>query len=346
MALKRIFVRDLAPGVQVQDVFLLAETRLAQSKNGPYWRLNLQDASGQIEAVIWSPKSQAYTNLAPGQYAQVRGQVGSFKDKSQIVIEHLEVLDQEAALLDRSDFVPASATKPADLLAELEGLCADLKHKPWRDFARSVLRDEEVRQRLLAGAGAKTVHHAYVGGLLEHTLAVCRLALSICGLYPVLDRETLLAAAMFHDLGKAWELSSEFEFDYTDEGRLLGHISIGLARLEPFLEKAKGLEPGLALHFKHIVLSHHGQYEYGSPVLPKTAEAYVLHYADNLDAKLNTIERACNELNGSGQRWTPFNRYLDRQIFRPAATPGPADKNEPREPNDPTDGQCLLPLKA
>ena len=339
-------MRDLAPGVSVQEVFLLAQARLAQSKNGPFWRLSLQDASGQIEAVIWSPKSQAYPSLTPGQYARVRGQVGSFKDKSQVVVEQLEVLDQEAALLDRADFVPASAVRPAELFAELEGLCAELAHKPWRDFARSVLRDEDIRSRLLAGLGAKTVHHAYVGGLLEHTLAVCRLCLAICGLHPRLDRETLLAAALFHDLGKAWELSGEFEFDYTDEGRLVGHITLGLAKLEPFLARAKDLEPGLALHFRHIVLSHHGQHEYGSPVLPKTAEAFVLHYADNLDAKLNTVERATAELNGSGQRWTAYNRYLDRQLFKPEATPGPAGKEPPNEPDNPADGQCLLPLKA
>lgn len=149
--------------------------------------------------------------------------------------------------------------------------------------------------------------------------------------------------AVFHDLGKAWEIEGGLTSDYTNDGRLLGHIIIGLEKVEPHLARTTDLPPELARHFKHIIVSHHGQYEFGSPQLPATAEAMVLHHADNLDAKLNMFAAVRRDLDKSGQQWSPFHRFLDRQVYLPPRTPREekADRNAKK-----TEGQCSLPLKA
>jgi len=339
---KALYIRDISPGQTIQDTFLLAEARTGQSRNGPYWSLTLQDASGQMEAKVWSPLSQAHPGLSAGQVVQVRAQAANYRDKCQLTIDQLTEVD--AAEVNLADFMPPSPVVPESLLAEVEELCRrELSHKPWRSLMKKILGDPDIRARLLPATGAKTVHHAYAGGLLEHTLAVARTCLALADLYPHLDRQILLVAALLHDLGKAWELSSGLSCEYTDEGRLLGHIQMGLARVEPFLAKAKDLDEGLALHLRHIIISHHGEYEFGSPRRPKTPEAFILHFADNIDAKLNTLAGAYADIEGTEQAWTPYQRYLDRFLFRAAHTPVPVET--PRQEvkkSEPLDERFLL----
>ncbi len=332
---KRQLVRDLQPGQPVADLFVLAEAKQMQASNGPYWGLTLQDASGRIEGRIWSPQSLNYPVLASGTLAYVEGQAVSYREQLQLKVDHVQTIELEIACtapspVDLSLLVPSSATPPQELLRSIEDLARQhLHYPPWRHLVKKVLGREDIRQRLLTAIGGKAIHHAYVGGLLEHTLAVTRLCMAFCDLYPDLDREVLLAAAVFHDLGKAWELSSGLAPDYTDPGRLLGHIQIGLEILEPFLQKSR-LEPELAMHFKHIVISHHGEYHFGSPKRPKTAEAMALHYADNLDAKMNQLANAFARDGNDDQDepqagiWSPYQRSLERFLYRPVKTPGRA----------------------
>ena len=284
---QRQTIRDLKVNDDVRSVFLIGAASLQQSRNGPYWRLELRDATGSLEAKIWSPLSAEFSNLAPGQLVEVGGRVGLFREQPQVTVENLRPLtDAERDALNLADFMPASPRPPAQMLAEAEALCrAEFTHKPWRTFALAVLGDEAIRARLLTAPAAKSVHHAYVGGLLEHMLSVAGLCLRMADHYPELDRQTLLAAALFHDIGKLEEMNGGLTTEYTDAGRLLGHIIQGLAMLEPFLA-ASGLEPDLALHFRHLIASHHGEPEFGAPKQPATAEAFALHHADNVDAKI------------------------------------------------------------
>lgn len=351
MIAKAVYIRDISPGQTIQDIFLLTEARSGQSRNGPYWSLLLQDNSGQMEAKVWSPLSQQHPNLSAGQVVQVRAQAATYRDKCQLTIDQLAVVD--AAEVDLAGLLPPSPVDPEALLAEIETLCRrELAHKPWRALMKKILGDEEVRARLLAATGAKAVHHAYAGGLLEHTLAVARTCLALSDLYPRLDRQILLVAALLHDIGKAWELSSGLARDYTDEGRLLGHIELGLSVIEPFLAKTKDLEPGLALHLRHLILAHHGEYQFGSPKLPQTPEAFILHFADNIDAKMNTMAGAYAEIEGTEQHWTPYQRFLDRPLFRAPHTPEPAEKpaaplagkDTPRKAEPIDERFLLLPL--
>jgi 3'-5' exoribonuclease len=340
---KSRFVKDLAAGQTAADVFCLGAARLGQAKNGPFWTLVLEDVTGQIEAKIWSPAAQAYAELAAGQFVWIEGSVGAYRDRPQVNIDRLKVLSAADFTPELSLFVPSSDEPPEALLEKLAELCrAEISHAPWRKFTTRVLTHADFRDRLIEAPGAKSVHHSYRGGLLEHTLAVSRLVLAICDRYPALDRDTLLAAAVCHDLGKAWELTSGPGRDYTDAGRLLGHIVIAMELLEPVLKKC-GIEPELALHFKHILLAHHGEYEYGSPRRPKTAEAFALHFADNIDAKMNQIFGAF-ESEDAGQ-WSPYVRTLERYLYNPPRTPRAVAEKAPK-PREKDAHQCLLPLKA
>jgi 3'-5' exoribonuclease len=299
-----------------------------------------------MDAKVWSPLSQQHPALSAGQFVTVRGLAANYRDKCQLTLDQLSLVAE--ADIDPADYLPPSPVKPTELLAEIEALCRrELTHKPWRSLMKKILGDEEIRARLLPATGAKTVHHAYVGGLLEHTLCVARTCLVLCDLYPQLDRQVLLVAAILHDMGKAWELTSGLTTDYTDEGRLLGHVQLGLERLEVFLAKARDLDPALILHLKHLILSHHGEYEFGAPRRPKTPEAFILHFADNIDAKMNTISGAYAEIEGTQQAWTPFQRYLDRFIYRPAHTPAPEQQHAPKaEAHKPDARILLLPLSS
>jgi 3'-5' exoribonuclease len=340
---KRIFVRDLTVGGQVSECFLLAQASKGQARNGPFWSFKLQDASGTIEAKLWSPAAAAFEDIAAGQFALVTGVVNTFRDQPQLNLDGLELLGTAPEGIDYGLYLPESAEKPEFLLATLEDLLAvNIGHAPWRRFCRKVLGDPEIREKILAAPGAKAMHHAYRGGLLEHTLAVCRVALALWQLYPDLDRDTLLAAAAFHDLGKAWELTAGLTRDYTDEGQMLGHIMLGMSILEPFLRKAKDLEPGLVLHFRHMLVSHHGELAFGSPRSPMTPEAMILHFADNIDAKVHQFSGAVNDPEKTGV--VGFVRALDRYVFNPVRVrpeAAPLKKTQEKGHN-----QCSLPLKV
>ena len=338
---KKIYIHDLKDGMAFDDVFALSQAQMNQAKNGPYWQLTLQDKTGSLGAKIWSPQSQNYEGLAPEQFVRIQGRISTFKDQLQATVTALAVLDPVAEAIDRTQFLPSSAIPPEELLATIEQILhREIAYPDWRKLYKKILGTADIRHALLVSPGGKSIHHAYCGGLLEHTLGVLNVCRSMSDLYPQLDRELLMVAATFHDLGKAFELSHGMSREYTSPGKLLGHIHMGLEVLEPFLQKSK-LEPGLILHFKHLILSHHGQYDYGSPKLPMTTEAMVLHMADNLDAKINTMTLALNDT--EAEAWSGFQRSLQRDLFQPVRTPKPvAPKMQPAKKED----QCSLPLKV
>ena len=223
----RRWAKDVAPGDEIRALYLIGSASQLQAKNGPFWRIELKDASGDLEARIWSPLSQQFAEIPSGVIAEVEGRAESFRDKLQVNVNALRVLSpEETASVDTSAFMASSSRPPQEMLDELEALCRkEFTYKPWRKFILSVLEDEAIRVPLLTAPAAKSVHHAWVGGLLEHTLSVATLCLRFCDHYPDLDRQTLLAGAICHDLGKIWEFSGGLANDYTDAGRLVGHIN-------------------------------------------------------------------------------------------------------------------------
>lgn len=322
---KNQYIRDIRANDDVDGLFLISAASLMQARNGPFWRLDLRDAGGTLPAKIWSPLSADFPHLQAGAIVHVTGRAGTYKDKIDVSIDTMTILSEaEIARLDMSDFMPSAGRSTEEMLAELQGLCADiLTHKPWKKLVNLLWHDEELMARFLVAPGAKHVHHAYRSGLLEHTLSVAKVCLAFADLYPELDKQILLVAAICHDLGKAWELSGELAPDYTDEGRLLGHIYIGMERVEPYIRKC-GVEEELGMHLRHLILSHHGEYEFGSPRRPKTPEAMALHFADNMDAKMAQLRGLFGDMTDDESRWTPFQATLQRYLYKPVASPTPA----------------------
>lgn len=342
---KKQYISELVPGEGVDALLLVNLAQQNQARNGPYWRVVFKDSSGSIEGKIWSPLAQQVPELKAGNICDVQGRVVVYRERNEIAVDALRVLSEdEAAGVNLGDFLPAASRDSESMLRELEELCrANFTHAPWKKFYKLLLKDPDMNARLRVAPAAKAMHHAYAGGLLEHTLGVCRAAVALADLYPALDRQALLAGALCHDLGKMWELSSGLVIDYTTEGRLIGHISIILEKLEPFIKKS-GLEPELAEHLRHLILSHHGSREFGSPCLPATAEAQVLHFADNIDAKINQFGGALEGVPGGEEGWSAYVPGLERHVFRARQSPGP-DADKKGGSKEAQESQCSLLLK-
>jgi 3'-5' exoribonuclease len=345
---------DIVPGEEARGLFLIGAAGLQQARNGPFWRLELRDATGSLEARVWSPISREYSELPAGRIVEIEGRAEVFRDQVQLGVSRLRLLsEEEAGRLDVADFLASSSRPAQDMLAEIEAMCRrELRHKPWRRLMDSLFRDEDVRARLMTATAARTIHHAWAGGLLEHMLGVARLCLAFGDLYPELDRQILLVGALTHDVGKLWELSGDLANDYTDEGRLVGHTSLGLEKLDPHIRKS-GLSPDLALHLRHLVLSHHGLPEYGAAREPLTPEAFALHHADNVDAKLVQLRTLFTGCGPEDSAWSPYQATLRRAVFHaprtPSTPPTPpasgderADRRKRENDIPPGEDQCSL----
>ena len=342
---KKIFVQDIRSGQQIDDIFMVISARQAQARNGPYWQLTLQDMTGEIQARVWNPLSRQFQEIPAEQVVRIRASSQVFGDQLQLNVDEMHFMDPGE--VDPGLFLPVSSTPPQELHQNLLlFLQQNVSYPGWKKLVKKILTREEIKTALLKAPAAKSIHHAYMGGLLEHTLSVCRICNQICDIYPDLDRDILLCAASLHDLGKTMEILPGASREYSHQGQLLGHIFLGMDMIEPFLNKAKDLDDHLIMHLKHIIISHHGELEFGSPKRPKTREAFVLHFADNLDAKIKTLDQALTggaESEDAPGFWSDYQRSLGRFVFQPARTPRPPES--PREQGGKKEGQCLLPLK-
>lgn len=347
----RICIKDIQKNIPAGEgicsVFLVSSAQKSEGRNGPFWSVKLKDATGVLDAKIWSPLSQSVTDLKAGDFIEVKGRTSLFRDQLQMTVEALRPVENPEHL-NMGDFIPTSAVEPAEILEQIETLVSqEITYAPWKDFCRSVLKDSRIRAKLLLAPAAKSVHHAYAGGLLEHMHSVAGLCLKFCDHYPELDRQTLFVAGLFHDIGKLEELSGGLVNDYTDEGKMLGHIVQGILILRPFLEKAK-VDEKLALHLEHLILSHHGEPEYGAPRVPLSPEAFALHYADNLDAKLAQCREAFAQMPGAeeeedqGIGWSAWIGLLGRSLCKMPQTPKLKEKENAKTKKTPKEKQCSL----
>ncbi len=344
---EQLYIKDIMPDVKIQGVFLVGAASLGQARNGPFWKVELRDATGQLEAKIWSPLSQELSDITAGTFVEITGRTSLYNNQLQATIERLVELDEaQTAELDMGRYVASSPYAIDAMWQELESLCKKkLTHKPWQKFVFSVFKNEEISKGFKECPAAKSIHHAYRGGLLEHSLGMAKLAVSMAEHYTEIDMQLLLVGAIFHDLGKIWEFSYGLVTEYSDEGRLLGHMHLALEALQPYLQKS-GLEPELCMHFKHLILSHHGTYEFGSPRLPQTAEAMLLHYIDNIDAKMAQCRQIFASWEENTVGWSDYQRTLERQLYKPLPTPSnasPASKdNKDSAIKIPVEGQASL----
>lgn len=322
----RTYVADLRENQCVDEVFLVLSRSVRHTRSGnPFLALELGDRTGRIQARVWDNVDAVKVSAAVDRFVRVQGQVGMFNDTLQINVGGLETVADES--VDLADFLPASRRDPEAMESELRALLERVATPHLRALNESFFEDPEFWSLFRKAPAAKMIHHATLGGLLEHTLSVAGLCLDIAARYAHLDADLLLTGALLHDVGKIRELFWNRRFDYTDEGRLIGHIVLGAEMVTERARRVEGFPAETLLVLRHMILSHHGQYEWGSPKRPQTMEALALHYADDLDGKLNTFREflRSEDERDPESRWTSYHRTLDRHLFkgtRPAGEGG------------------------
>ena len=309
------YIESLREGERIGEVYLCKHKQSALTKAGkPYESLILQDKTGTLDAKIWDVNSSGIEEFDTLDYIYVVGDVTSFQGTLQLNVKRVRKMKEGE--YEPSDYLPVSEKDIPGMYQELLGYVKNLSN-PWlKKLAESFFMDGEFAKRFQFHSAAKSVHHGYVGGLLEHSLSVTKLCDFFCSQYPLLNRDLLLCAAMFHDIGKLEELSTFPANDYTDQGQLLGHIMIGA---EMIGEKIRGIENfpvRLGTELKHCILAHHGELEFGSPKKPALAEALALSFADNLDAKMETMKEALSNIPAGSLEWAGYNRLLETNIRR------------------------------
>lgn len=313
---KSVFVEQLREGQQVEEIFLVSHLAQAETKAGkPYLILTLMDKSGEISCRVWENAELLAARAAKGNMVLVRAMAQSFRDELQLRVDDLQEVSREDPRVDPADYMPSSDRSTEVMLAELDRLIGSVEDKGIAKLLRRIFQGP-LREDFSRAPAAKKMHHAYLSGLLEHTLSVAGLADKMATHYPQLDRDILLAGALLHDLGKVREFSYEQPpFDYTDSGRLLGHMLLGSEMVRREGEKVSILEQERLEQVIHLILSHHGRHEWGAPILPQTIEAIMLHYLDDMDSKVNYIDRLCGELSEPGMHWTDYQRPLERYLY-------------------------------
>ncbi len=311
----KVFVSDIQDRSQVDSVFLVKEKISALARNGkPYLTLHLMDKTGEIEGRVWENVESIGSQFEKDNFIRLQAKATVYLGKMQLIISDLSrVADSKVAL---EDFLPEGDRDAAEMLAELTSLVESCSDVHLRSLLQAFFEDPAFMESYRTAPAAKGMHHVYLGGLLEHSLSVARLVDQIMPLYPVLHRDLLIAGALLHDVGKVREMTYLRSFDYTDEGKLLGHISIGVEMIHEKICRLDGFPVELAMLLKHMILSHHGQYEFGSPKRPKTIEATVLNYLDDLDSKINGIRTHMRKELVNPSRWTGYHRLYDRYFYK------------------------------
>ena len=308
------YINTLHEGETVRDIYLCKTKRSAETRNGkPYDNLLLQDKTGTLDGKVWDPNSGGIADYDEMEFIEVFGEVISYNGTLQLNIRQIRKAFEDE--YDPADYMPTSEKSVDVMYNELLGYIRQVKNIYCRQALEYYFVDNETFIRQFKGhSAAKTVHHGFAGGLLEHTLSIVKLCEYYVGAYPILNKDLLFTAAIFHDIGKTKELSAFPENDYTDDGQLLGHIVIGVEMIQDAIRTIEGFPQKLASELKHCILAHHGELEYGSPKKPALAEAVALNFADSTDAKMQTLTEIFKDKQGS--EWLGYNRLFESNLRR------------------------------
>jgi 3'-5' exoribonuclease len=312
--MKTPFVKDLAADQVITGFFLVHEKEIRNANNGkPYLRMELGDRSGTVEARMWDQFDGMAKGISRDDFVKVQGRVEIYRNRPQLLLQQFRMARPEE--IDLADFLPHTRYDVGELYQEL--LCyAEGMKNPWlKQLVQKILFNSQIAARYKRAPAAKVMHHAYLGGLLEHVVGLCGLAKHIAGHYPELDLDLLLTAAMLHDVGKLDELCYERAIGYSTEGQLLGHIVMELETVAKAMEEIEGFPEKLKTVVQHILISHHGEYEFGSPKLPMIREALVFHFMDDMDSKLAAV-RAALAMESGDDDWSAFSGALGRKFLR------------------------------
>jgi 3'-5' exoribonuclease len=285
------------------------------------------DCTGEVEGRIWDRVDEFSARFNRDDFVLVSGKASVYLGRMQLVIQELTRLEE--ADIDLVDFLPVSARPVDEMVAELQRVVDKLDDPHLQSLMELFLADADFMAGYTRAPAAKSMHHVCLGGLLEHSLSVAHLAADICRRYPDLNLDLLVTGALLHDIGKVAELRYQRSFEYTDAGKLLGHIVIGVEMVEEKIRSLGTFPQDLAVHLKHLLLSHHGQYEYGSPKRPKTVEAVILNFLDDLDSKINGVRTHIEREPDSESAWTQYHKQYDRYFFKGVGHPVISDKPDP-----------------
>ena len=360
--MKSPFVSDLKPNQVITTTFLVHGKDVRQKKSGePYLSLLLGDRTGDVDAKMWDNVAEVMETFERDDFVKVKGLLQVFQNRLQLTIHKMSrVLDGD---VDFGDYFPASERDPAEMFADLRGIIAGIGNPHLRALLETFMDDEPLARMYRLAPAAKQVHHAFLGGLIEHVLSLCQLARVTAQHYKYVDVDLLLTGVILHDVGKVAELTYDRSFGYSSEGQLVGHIAIGLRFLHEKLQRLPDFPPKLRILVEHMILSHHGELEFGSPKLPQFPEALLLHHLDNLDSKMECMRALVAKDRLVEGCWTGYNASLERSVLKkvkyledppPASTkPAPAPKPEPvaesatppaRTNSRPTPAGARLPL--
>jgi len=314
---KNQFIRDLADKTKVESSFLIKQSQLSVDRNGKsFMTLVLADKTGEVDARIWDRPDQFASIAVQNAFIHIDGRCQEYQGRLQVVIKGLELIREDD--LDMNQYFKESNLDPEKLYVELESLIDSMSDPHYTALARKVLlEDEEVVEKLKVAPAAKSIHHAYKTGLLEHIVSISKTVGFLGEHYaPNINRDLLLLGGFFHDLAKIWELSYDKTTDYTTAGRLIGHLVMGTEYIDKKTREIEGFPEEKRLLVKHIILSHHGKLEFGSPKRPKLIEAVIVHAIDDLDSKFNSMLGFIQSDRSKGN-WTALNRTLERYIYKP-----------------------------
>lgn len=309
------YISTLREGERINEIFLCKSKQTAMTKSGkPYDNVILQDKTGTLDAKIWDVGSVGIEEFDAMDYIAITGDITSFQGNLQCSIKRARKVNEGE--YDPADYLPVSDKDVEVMYKELMGFIGSVKNQYLSQLLHSFFDNKEFERRFKFHSAAKSVHHGFVGGLLEHTLGVTKNCDYFAKMYPVLNRDLLLTAAIFHDIGKLKELSTFPENDYTDAGQLLGHIMIGAEWVGDTIKSIDGFPVVLANELKHCILAHHGELEFGSPKKPALVEALALSFADNIDAKMETFRELLVNVPENDTKWQGYNRFMETNFRR------------------------------
>lgn len=309
------YISTLREGERINEIFLCKSKQTAMTKSGkPYDNVILQDKTGTLDAKIWDVGSVGIEEFDAMDYIAITGDITSFQGNLQCSIKRARKVNEGE--YDPADYLPVSDKDVEVMYKELMGFIGSVKNQYLSQLLHSFFDNKEFERRFKFHSAAKSVHHGFVGGLLEHTLGVTKNCDYFAKMYPVLNRDLLLTAAIFHDIGKLKELSTFPENDYTDAGQLLGHIMIGAEWVGGAIKSIDGFPVVLANELKHCILAHHGELEFGSPKKPALVEALALSFADNIDAKMETFRELLVNVPENDTKWQGYNRFMETNFRR------------------------------
>lgn len=312
--MKEKFINAIRAGEFVKDIFVLTEKSLAQKRDGKnFLNVILSDKTGDLKGVVWDNVDDIVEHITSGDFVYVEGSVNEYKGALQIVVKKTEV--RSADSVDPGDYLPETGRDIEKMFERLLSIAATLKSIHLKALFEAFWKDEEFVRKFKTAPAAKKMHHAYLGGLLEHTLSMVSLADKIAGHYTGISRELLIAGTILHDIGKIREFDYTYKIDYSDEGRLLNHIVIGVQMIDEKIKKIENFPEEQALLLKHLVVSHHGFREFGSPEPPKTIEAVLLNYIDEIDSKVNGIRDFISR-EDPGEAWTAYHKVFERHFYK------------------------------